>query len=366
MGKKVCHITSTHSRYDVRIFIKECASLAQNGYDVTLIVNDNETDETNKGVRIISTKLKPKNRLERFLKSINLLFAKAIEVDADLYHLHDPDLLLLGNKLKRRRKKVIFDCHEDVPNQIIDKFWIPSLLRGIVSKVYVLYERYSLKKYDAIISVTPHIVERLSKINPNTVMITNYPIIDFDNRVHRNPMNAICFAGGINAQWNHDKILKALENINNVKYILAGIGTKDYLDYLRTFPGWRKVDYVGRVPHEEVKNIYSKSIAGVALNFSNQIKIEGTLGNTKLFEYMAAGLPVICSDYRLWREIVEKNNCGICINPNSVEEITEAIEYIMSNPKKAAEMGENGKKAVIEKYNWITQEKKLIDLYNNL
>ena len=366
MKKKVCHITSAHNRYDVRIFIKECASLAKNRYDVTLLVNDNKSDEINKNVKIKSTKLKPKNRLERFVKSKKLLLAKAIEVDAAVYHLHDPDLLLLGNELKRRGKKVIFDCHEDVVNQIMDKSWIPRPLRGIVSKAYSIYEKFSLRNYDAVISVTPHIVERLSKINPNTVIVTNYPIMDFENSIDKNPRRAICFAGGISAQWNHDKILKALENINRVEYILAGTGTKDYLDLLQSLPGWRKVNYVGKVPHEEVKNIYAQSIAGIALNYSNQAKNEGTLGNTKLFEFMEAGLPVICSNYRLWKEIVEENNCGICIEPNNIEEIKNAINYIINNPEEARIMGENGRKAVIEKYNWKTQEEILLKLYAKL
>lgn len=367
MNRKVCHITSAHNRYDVRIFEKECVSLAKNGYDITLVVNDNKPDEINKGVKIVSTKFKPRNRAERFLKSHKLLLAKAIEVDADIYHLHDPDLLPIGNKLNRKGKKIIFDSHEDVPNQIIDKSWIPSIMRGIISKVYSIYEKSSLKNYNAVISVTPRLIERLSKINPNTVMVTNYPIVDFkDNNVSRNQTNAICFAGGISTQWCHEKIVKALENIEDIKYILAGTGTEEYMNLLKSLPGWKKVNYVGKVPHEQVEDIYSRSIAGIALNYSNQAKGEGTLGNTKLFEFMAAGLPVVCSDYRLWKEIVEGNNCGICVDPNNIEEIVKAIHYILNNPDEAKKMGNNGRKAAIEKYNWGTQEKMLLDLYKNL
>lgn len=366
MNKKVCHITSAHSRYDVRIFVKECVSLAKSGYDVTLIVNDNNPDEINEGVKIISTKFKPKNRLERFSNSKKLLLSKALEVDADIYHLHDPDLLPLGNKIKKMDKKIIFDSHESVPEQIMDKPWIPKVLRGCVSRLYTKYEKNSLKNYDAVISVTPHIVERLLKINLNTVMVTNYPIIDFKSKVSRDPNNSICFAGGISDQWSHDKIIKAIENIDGVEYILAGVGTKEYMDLLQSLPGWNKVNYVGKVPHQEVKNIYSKSSVGMALNYSNQAKGEGTLGNTKLFEFMEAGLPVICSDYRLWKEIVEGNNCGICVNPNDIDAITKAIRYILNNPKKAKIMGDNGRKVAIEKYNWGTQEKVLLSLYGKL
>ncbi len=366
MNKKVCHITSAHDRYDVRIFVKECISLANNGYDVALIVNDTNPDEIKECVKIVSTKFKPRNRIERFLNSKKLLLAKAIEVDADIYHLHDPDLLPLGNKLKSNGKKVIFDSHEDIPKQVMDKTWIPKIFRGAVSKIYSIYEKNTLRKYDAVISVTPHIVERLLKTNSNTVMVTNYPNVDFKNNVNREPNNSICFAGGIGSQYNHEKIIKAIENIEDIRYILMGNGTKEYLSLLQSLPAWERVDYLGVVPHKEVKEIYVNSIAGLALDYSSQGEGQGTLGVLKIFEYMEASIPVICSNYKLWKEIVEGNECGICVDPKNIDEITESIKYLLDNPKEAKKMGNNGRRAVIEKYNWGTQEKVLLDLYESL
>jgi glycosyltransferase involved in cell wall biosynthesis len=364
MTKKICHITSAHSRYDVRIFIKQCKSLSNKGYDVTLIVNDDKEDEIIDGVNIISTKYKPKNRIERFINSKNRIMAKAIEVDADVYQLHDPDLLPIGNKLISMDKKVIFDSHEDIPEQIKDKKWIPKIIRDVISKVYESYEKKSLTKYDGVISVTPHIVERLKQINPNTVMVTNYPIIDKDEEIKRNPEKAICFAGGISEQWRHSNIIKAIENIDGIKYIMAGAGSSEYFDQLKKLSAWKKVDYRGRIPHSEVKELYSQSIAGMALNNSTQAKGSGTLGNTKLFEFMEAKLPVICTNYILWKEIIDEYNCGIYVNPDNIDEIKEAIEYIINNPEEARTMGENGRQAVIEKYNWGKQEKVLFELYD--
>ncbi len=366
MNKKVCHMTSAHSRYDVRIFEKECRSLANCGYVVTLLVNDDEEDEVIDNIKILSTKFKPKNRIERFLKAGKIMYKKAVEIDADIYHLHDPDLIPLGNKLKGSNKTVIFDSHEDVPRQIIDKQWIPKIIRYFVSKLYETYERKSVKRFDAIISVTPHIVERFLAINPNVEMVTNYPIIDLNEDIVRKPERAICFAGGITEQYNHHKILKAIEDINDIKYLLAGSANKDYLSKLKALPTWAKVEYKGRIPHSEVKDIYSKSVVGMALSYSQQAKEDGTIGNTKLFEFMAAKLPVICSDYKLWKVIINENKCGICVNVNNVQEIKNAINYILDNPDKARIMGENGRRAVIEKYNWATQEKALLRLYEKI
>ncbi len=366
MSRKVCHITSAHSRYSTRILLKQCKSLAMNGYDVYLLVNDDKDNEIIDGVKIISIRNKDRNRLDRFLKVNKKLFNKAIEIDADIYQLHDPDLLPLGNKLKKRGKKIIFDSHENVPMQIKDKQWIPKPIRNIVSWAYEFYEKYSIKKYDAVISVTPNTAKRLKKTNPNTVIITNYPIVNKNENIVRNPTKAICFAGGINEQYKHHNILEAIEEIDDIKYILAGNGTSEYLNMLQSLSAWDKVEYKGWVPHTEVKKIYSRSIAGMAIHQSTQIMARGTLGVIKLFEFMEAKLPIICSDYPLWKDIVNQYNCGICVDPNDVEEIKSAINYIIENPEEAKKMGENGRKAVIEKYNWGTQEKVLLELYENL
>lgn len=366
MNKKVCHITSAHGRYDVRIFLKQCKSLAKSGCDVTLIVNDDKDDEIMDGVKITSTKHKPKNRIDRFMNSKKLLMNKAVEVDADIYQLHDPDLLPIGNKLKKIGKKVIFDSHEDVPEQIRDKQWIPGIIRNLISSIYEAYEKKSIKKYDAVLSVTPHIIDRLKKINSNAVMITNYPIVEEGVEIIRKPERAICFAGGISKQWCHDKILKAIEDIDNINYILAGAGHNEYLLMLKSLPAWKKVEYRGKVPYTEVKKIYSRSSIGMALNYSAQAEEQGTLGNTKLFEFMESKLPVICTNYTLWKDIVDRYKCGICVDPNNVEEIRDAVNYMLNNPEEARIMGENGRRAIIDKYNWGIQEKMLLELYKTI
>lgn len=366
MIKKVCHMTSAHSRYDVRILFKQCKSLAMNGYDVTLIVNDDIDDEIYDNIKIVSTKFKWKNRLDRIVNSKNKIYKKALEVNADIYHFHDPDLMLVGNRLKKRNKKVIFDSHEDVPKQIEGKLWIPKAFRKIISKMYSIFEKYSVKDYDAVISVTPNIVKRFSRINCNSVMVTNYPIIDINEIGERNPSEAICFAGGISSKWNHVNIINAIDKIGGIKYILAGKGDEKYIELLRSLSAWNKVEFIGKVPYSEVKNIYSVSIAGMAINHAVQSSGEGTLGNTKLFEYMWAKLPVICSNHKLWKEIVEKYHCGICVDPNNGEELVKAIRYIMEYPEQAKNMGENGRKAIIDEYNWGTQESTMLDLYSKL
>ena len=367
MSARVCHITSAHSRYDVRIFRKQCVSLANSGYETYLLVNDEHDDEIKDNVRIISTKLQAENRIKRFWIANRKLRQKALDLGADIYHLHDPDLLPLGNKLKACGKKVVFDSHEDIPRQIRDKIWINFFLRKIIALLYEKYEASSLGRYDAVVSVTPHIVERLRLLNSNTYLITNYPVISLDGSIQkRNHNRIICFAGGISPQWNHDKIIEAISDIDSVKYILAGKLSKQYEKKLIALPGWNKVDYRGVVDFTHVKKIYEASSVGMALNYCTQLGGSGTLGNTKLFEYMEAGLPVVCTNYSLWEEIVKTYACGFVVDPHDVNAIRNAIETLLDNPQVALDMGSSGRDAVKEKYNWKTQEKKFLDLYSDL
>ena len=88
--------------------------------------------------------------------------------------------------------------------------------------------------------------------------------------------------------------------------------------------------------------------------------------STKIFEYMAIGLPVITSNFKLYKDIIDANNCGICVDPENPNEIAKAIEYILTNPEKAKEMGQNGSRLVKEKYNWENEESKLINIYKTL
>ena len=176
---KVCHVTSAHSRYDPRIFLKQCSSLAHAGYDVSLIVNDELDDEICNGVTIVSTGYKPRNRVDRYFGSRKALLNLIGKINADVYHLHDPELMPLATTIKRQYGKiVIFDFHENTERQIRDKKWIPLPFRTLIANVYAMYERYATKRYDALIGVTPAIVDKLLEVNGNVVMITNYPITE--------------------------------------------------------------------------------------------------------------------------------------------------------------------------------------------
>ena len=369
MTSKICHVTSAHDKYDTRIFHKECKSLAKQGYDTYLLVNGNGKNEEIDNVKIINTGFVPKSRKERMKNSSKYIKQKCLDINADIYHLHDPELFAIVKFLKTNGKKVIFDSHEDYMSTIKDKDWIPKVFRGVVAKLFGLYERYIIKKIDAAIVCYHWTLERYLQYLPKqkVCMILNFPIVADENLSKvSNQCNCISYAGGISAQWCHKNIIKALENIKCVRYILAGDTSNSYASSLKQMDGWKFVDDMGVIPQEDVeKMVYSNSFAGMALlDYITQCKGNiGNLSNTKFFEYMKAGLPLICTDFILWKEIINKEKCGICVNPHNVDEIANAIKYLANNREQAIKMGQNGRKAVIEKYNWTNESEKLFRLY---
>lgn len=372
MQKKVCHLTSVHSIDDGRIFRKECTSLAAHGFEVTLIACGNESfEELKNGVKRISLNVPVRNRLQRFFKRSNAVYNKAIELNADIYHFHDPELIPLGLKLKKRGKQVIYDSHEDTAELIKTRGWIPVIFRNFIHLLFDRYEKNSIKKFDVIIVVTPLILEKFKKWNRNTHQITNYPIYNksTNDKTSFEIRKDLVYAGGINHAYMFENLLKSLAKTKGTKLKLAGKPvTQKYLEELKLLDGWKKTEYYGLLPHTDVLYLYKNSLIGIAClgYIANVGYKEGSLGVQKLFEYMGAGLAVICTDSKLWKEIIKKEKCGICVNPYNINEIADAIQYLTDNPEIAIEMGRNGQKAVEREYNWKTQEKILISIYNNL
>ncbi len=219
---KVCHLTSAHTQEDIRIFHKECVSLVSAGYEVYQI-SCGEIYEK-KGVHLIGIGPKPAGRMARMRNTARVVYKAALKVDADVYHIHDPELLPYGLKLKRRGKKVIFDSHEDVPAQIMDKEYIAKPLRKLVSCCYRAYESYVVKQLDAVVAATPHIAEKFQNRCRKVVTVNNYPRLD-DIQFHetsfteREPI--ICYAGGISEIRGEKIMTEAMQNVNGT-LILAG------------------------------------------------------------------------------------------------------------------------------------------------
>ena len=367
--KKICILTSVHPALDVRIFYKEAKTLVRAGYDVVLVAQ-HDKEEIIEGIKIIPLP-KPKNRFFRIFFLARKAYKIALEQKADIYHFHDPELIPWAIKLKKKTgTKVIYDVHEDVPKQILSKHWIPKILRKITSSLFNFYEKKMAKNFDFVITVGEDVKESFKKENPHVETVKNFPILDYFKNTHselfsKNIFTLIC-PGGLTKIRGVEEIVKALEFLpNSVQLILLGkFVPSDFEQQIKSLKGFEKVRYFGQVPFGEIPQYLSRADIGVAcyLPVPNNINSNPN----KLFEYMVAGLPVIASNFPLWKEIIEGNNCGICVNPLEPKEIAKAVEYLIKHPEEARKMGENGRKAVLEKYNWENESKKLLEVYEEL
>lgn len=362
---KICHITTVHPRYDIRIFHKECSSLAKH-YDVSLIVADGLSDEEINGVNIVDIGLRQSSRLKRARIDSKKALKKALELNCELYHFHDPELSRIGVKLKKKGKKVIYDTHEDLPRQIYGKPYLKDFIKPFLARFIEWQENKAAKKFDYICSATPFIRNRFKEINKNTIDINNFPIINELNLEvsWENKKNKVSYAGGISEIRGIKELVKAIE-ISKYKLNLAGSFSSDNLkNDVEKIKGWEKIEFHGLLSREDMAKMLSESKAGIVtfLESPNHVNAQPN----KIFEYMSAGLPVIASNFKLWKEIVEGSECGICVNPESPKQISEAIAKIIENDEIAKQMGEKGVKAVKEKYNWANEEKKLIEIYSKV
>ncbi|ALX49936.1 glycosyltransferase [Lentibacillus amyloliquefaciens] len=368
--KRVVHLTTVHHPYDPRIYHKECKSLKNAGYDVTLIAREAENGAQKESpISHIPVKTY-KSRLKRMIFGTMDAYKKAKALDADVYHFHDPELLPVGWLLKKKHNAVVYDIHEDYITSIMQKEYLNKPIRKLTAAAYKYIEKFFSRKMELCLA------EKYYKdIYPSGYCILNYPTVNQTFVQH---------------ERNHGPLEDKLLYTGNVSYVRgAQIHAKIPLVHDQV-----SVHFVGKCPSDLAEEMYD--IAG---DQKDRLELEGIdrfiekgdiearyLGHnwlagiavfpptehykkkelTKFFEYMNAGLPILCSNFPVWKNFVEKYDCGLTVDPYDELKIREAIDYLRNNPDDAKRMGENGKKAVTGKLNWHAEEEKLIEWYGQL
>lgn len=367
--KKVAHLTSVHRRNDTRIVERECASLRKHGYDVTLIVNDDKGNETlPNGIKIVSTGFVPNGRLQRMTEGVNRVYEKAIKVNADIYHLHDPELLRIALRLKGRGKKVIFDSHEIYGEMIKAKSWIPRRGRGIISKAYNVYETYVSQRIDGVIDTAKYGgKDWFYNRSRRFVYVGNYPqMSEFKSTIipSYSQRGGCCFSGGISRDRGVFTILDAVK-MAKTHLVLAGkFESNNLQEEFENRDLEHNSSYVGYLKIAELFALYAQCAIGICVmpdNGGQRIKSESF--NTKVYDYMAMEMPVILSDWPYRRMMINKYHFGLVANPSDVEDIAAKIKWLVDHPKEAEEMGKNGKRLLEEQFTWEVAEKELLKLY---
>lgn len=369
---KVCHVISGYFRNDARVFYRQCLSLKNHGFDVCILTNDGNPSEILEGIEIYSCTNAPVSRWKALLLAPRLFYDRAAEIDADIYQLHSPELLPLGMKLKRHGKTVVYDAHEDMPNHILEKEWLPLWSRKLMSRGFALYMGQVFRKMDEIISPHTHVVESLKEKFGKGLLIANFPLVkkqhNFSEEEYGSRKSIFCYSGTVYTYSNQVTIADSLSEVNGALYHVAGYIDEDQRNLLLRSVAGHRITCFDRLNQTDLAKFYRDSIAGIViydykLNLGNRL---GSYGTNKVFEYMEAGLPIICTDYDLWKDIVDRYQCGICVKPGDREGLAQAMRVILSDKKAAYLMGRNGRRAVEEEFNWRSEELKYCALFTGL
>lgn len=364
----IVHVTTVHIPQDVRIFHKECRSLAEAGFKVT-IVCCNDSDEIVHGVRLKGIP-KPAGRFQRITKTQWQAFRAALREKGDLYHLHDPELMPLGLALRACGKRVVYDVHEDNRLKVWEKTYLSYPLRVALSWIVGRIEDFCGWAYNGIVTVTPHIARYFPK--RKTVLVRNYPEYgEFelkDPPPYATRPNNVTYIGSITANRGAWRMVQAVHGLNSVPQatlVLAGLfGTQQLEDELKASPEWDRVKFLGFLSRKGIGEALSQSRVGLLVLDPTPCYLDSY--PMKLFEYMAAGIPVVASDFPLWREIVEEAKCGLLVDGMNVKAVTEAIRYLLEHPQEAEEMGKRGREAARRIYTWEQEAETLISLYERI
>jgi glycosyltransferase involved in cell wall biosynthesis len=362
---QICHISTAHAVRDIRIFYKECISLSKHGYDVNFVVS-HDRDESIEGIRIVHLP-QTKSRFRRIFIHTWIAFLKALKTNSQVYHFHDPELLPIGCILRLFGKKVIYDVHEHVSKDILDKPWIQFLfVRKIISRLTGYIEQISVRLLSGVVAATEHIGAQFD--NKKTVIIRNFPILGFISQIPSDPKRTdgkkvIVYTGGLTRIRGLVQMVDAMEKLPaDSILVLAGQWEDNSLEQeCKNRAGWSKCQWIGHVPQREAYALMKSADVGLVTYLPAANHFEAM--PNKAFEYMACDIPMVISDFPYWRELFGKT--AVFADPLDPESIASGIIEALSRPQLNRSQADPTEPQTLQ-LSWESEEKVLLDFYKRI
>jgi glycosyltransferase involved in cell wall biosynthesis len=300
------------------------------------------------------------------------VIARGLAENADVYQFHDPELILPALRLRAAGKPVVFDVHEDYYTSILDK---TPYLSGLSSKVaawgYYMVERLTRRAFRTVIAERYY-----ARRFPEAVPVLNYPRLEQFSAVLEGKPAAppatprLLYTGGLNLERGALIYADLARTVPDAEVHIVGITPVDLGEKMRAQAGSgsERLHFTGlgeKLPFPRILEAYRQPwTCGLAVMPDTQHYREKEL--TKFFEYMAAGLPILASNFPVWKSLIEGNGVGICVDPGSPDAVRDAVRWLVGHPEEAKAMGERGRAAVLSTYNWDKEAARLVGLMREL
>ncbi|MCK5581991.1 MAG: glycosyltransferase, partial [Candidatus Omnitrophica bacterium] len=285
----------------------------------------------------------------------------------DVYHFHDPELIPVGVVLRLLGNKVIYDVHEDVPEQIMYKKWIKGTwLKKCVASIVRIIEKTGTLAFNRIIAATPDIAKKFN--SSKTVLVRNLSIVSLIDNIKPSDIkkqeSIVIYAGGLTQVRGIKELVIAVGLLKGRTklWLLGRWESTEFQCECQQLEGWKDVNFAGEIPYGEHYSLIKLADIGM-VNFLPAPNHERSEPN-KLFEYMTCRLPMVVSDFAYWQEMFQE--CAVFADPCSPEDIADKIIYLLDNPDKAKQLGGRGRKLIDEKYSWENESKILLKTYEQL
>lgn len=370
---RICMLTTTHRPHDGRIFEKEAKSLTKEHEIIIIAPSEYGGIEENGDVKIVAVR-KPASNLLHPLTLWRVLRAGLGE-ECDVIHCHEPDALIAALLLKAvKGRKVVYDIHEHWPSEIPFDLGVPNasvltrVLESVLSRGEVLLSRFA----DARIAVSESVAERFRGNGTEPVIVSNYSVAESappPALPAGGNCNVVYMAGNMQLFHGIRECISAMSKVTakypDLSLTLVGNVREDIGAIAAKTEPRPEITLTGYLPYREMYEALRAGCIGLLIFQPDYYNAYIGLPN-KLFDYMLCGLPVVASDFPEIRNVVGETGCGMLVDPTDPAAIAEAIICLLEHPEEARRMGENGRRAVFERYNWGEMEKRLLGLYRSL